>query len=546
MRLQQVRSQKWLGLWTSADGLLTDHTKKALARARTLRGEIGSLVIEHGMMPFSAMAACAQALFVGRVLHAGIIWCNIGMPRDRTHTPTAGTAVSSIEGSHLDFASAITGLNRSAGAAMIRNECGWSPPWLLVCRALCMEWYRVRNFEDTRVLKGFLIILVQKLVKRLTDWMAKNSGASDMDVARFTGSDDNSTIMTLDNPGGHDHEVDPRDLVSARRYIWAAHMIFGQKGHTMLTADQNGNKWFGPEELWTEAVNTAYTVRAYKVHKDDMYDAGFAARTGRTDGRAPMSRRNLQAGAALGLPFIVCVANRHLSWSQSIALALVRMVKSGTIMTNHKQAAINTKRRADNAKRRAKKDPGRATPAPPMSSESHRCAHRCGGDDATQGETAEHMVFKCAAVQQYIRPFLAAVRAARGMPTGIVQGLCNTDTSVAAETLAMDAFLCLVNGGLGRQRVPVGAMYHVIPSLFAMLIGVFRAHPYYAMRKYTPPFADRLAASIGGSIEPGQLVETRTAASGVAAAGGGSSRAAPSGSSGSQAEPADETVRPMD
>ena len=156
------------------------------------------------------------------------------------------------------------------------------------------------------------------------------------------------------------------------------------------------------------------------------------------------------------------------------------------------------------------------------------------------------MVFKCAAVQQYIRPFLAAVRAARGMPTGIVQGLCNTDTSVAAETLAMDAFLCLVNGGLGRQRVPVGAMYHVIPSLFAMLIGVFRAHPYYAMRKYTPPFADRLAASIGGSIEPGQLVETRTAASGEAAAGGGSSRAAPSGSSGSQAEPADETVRPMD
>ena len=92
-----------------------------------------------------------------------------------------------------------------------------------------------------------------------------------------------------------------------------------------------------------------------------------------------------------------------------------------------------------------------------------------------------------------------------------------------------------------RSNVP-----RVIPSLFAMLIGVFRAHPYYAMRKYTPPFADRLAASIGGSIEPGQLVETRTAASGDAVAGGGSSRAAPSGSSGSQAEPADETVRPMD
>ncbi len=132
------------------------------------------------------------------------------------------------------------------------------------------------------------------------------------------------------------------------------------------------------------------------------------------------------------------------------------------------------------------------------------------------------MVFKCASIQQYIRPFLEAVRGARGMPHGIVQGLCNTDTSTAAETQAMDAFLCLVNGGLGHQRVPVGAMYHVIPALFAMLIGVFRAHPYYAMRKYTPPFADRLAASLGASIEPGQHVEARTAASAEAAAGGSS------------------------
>ena len=314
----------------------------------------------------------------------------------------------------------------------------------------------------------------------------------------------------------------------------------------MLVSGQNGDKWFGPEELWAEAVNTAYTVRCWQVHKDDMHDAGYTARTGRTDGKAPMSRRNLQAGAALGLPFIVRVANRHLSWSQSIALALVRMVKSGTIMTNRRQAAINTKRRADNAKRRSRTDPDRATPAPAQSSESHRCAHGCGLDDATRGETAEHMVFKCASVQQYIRPFLEAVRGARGMPHGIVHGLCNTDSSPAAEMQAMDAFLCLVNGGLGRQRVPVGAMYHVIPALFAMLIGVFRAHPYYAMRKYTPPFADRLAASVGASIEPGQLVEVRIAASVEAAAGGGSSRAAPSGPSSSQAELADGTERSTD
>ena len=545
-RLQQVKSQKWLGILTSADGLLVDNTKKALAKGRTLRGQIGSLVIVHGMMPFSAMATCAQALFVGRVLHAGIVWCNIGMPRDRTHTPPAGTAISSIEGCHLDFACAITGLNRLAGAAMIRNEVGWSPPWLLVCRALCMEWYRVRNFEDTRVLKGFLIILVTRLVKRLSTWMLRNVEATADDIARFTGSSDNYKSMTLDNPGGDDHVVDPRDLVSARRYIWAAHMIFGRSGHTMLMAGQNGNNWFGPEELWTEAVNTAYTVCCWRVHKDDMYDAGFTARTGRMDDKAPMSRRNLQAGATLGLPFIVRVANRHLSWSQSIALALVRMVKTGTIMTNRKQAVINTKRRAGNAARRGRTDPDRATPARAQSSESHRCAHGCGLDDATRGETTEHMVFKCASVQQYIRPFLEAVRGARGMPHGIVQGLCNTDTSTAAETQAMDAFLCLVNGGLGHQRVPVGAMYHVIPALFAMLIGVFRAHPYYAMRKYTPPFADRLAASIGASIEPGQHVEVRIAASAEAAAGGSSSRAAPSESSDSQAEPADGAERTAD
>ena len=116
----------------------------------------------------------------------------------------------------------------------------------------------------------------------------------------------------------------------------------------------------------------------------------------------------------------------------------------------------------------------------------------------------------------------------------------------ADGTSWVDAFLCLVNGCLGHQRVPVGAMYHVIPALFAMLIGVFRAHPYYAMRKYTPPFADRLAASIGASIEPGQHVEVRIAASAEAAAGGGSSRAAPSESSDSQAEPADGAERTAD
>jgi hypothetical protein len=295
------------------------------------------------MMPFSVMAACAQALFVGRVLNAGIVWCNIGMPRDRTYTPTAASgAISSIEGLHLDFGCSITGLNRLAGAAMIRNETGWSPPWLHVCRALCMEWWRVRNFEDTRVLKHFLITLVQKLVKRLTNWLAMNSGATDNEVACFTGSVASSSYMTLDNPGGENHVVDPRGLVSARRYIWAAHMIFGQTGHHMLTAPQNGDLWYGPKEGWTEAVNLAYQVRCRNVHQTGMQDAGFTVRAGRADDRAPMSRRNLEAGATLGLPFVVRVANRHLVWSQSIALALIRMVKCGTIMANHKQAAINT------------------------------------------------------------------------------------------------------------------------------------------------------------------------------------------------------------
>ena len=527
-RLQQVHAQKWLGIITSANGLLIDQTEAALARGRTLRGLLGSQVISSGMMPFSVMAACAQALFVGRVLNAGIVWCNIGMPRDRTYTPTvASGAISSIEGLHLDFGCSITGLNRLAGAAMIRNETGWSPPWLHVCRALCMEWWRVRNFEDTRVLKHFLITLVKRLVKRLTDWLAMNSGATDNEVACFTGSVANQMNMTLANPGGENHVVDPRDLVSARRYIWAAHMIFGQTGHHMLTAQQNGDLWYGPKENWTEAVNLAYQVRCRNVHKTDMQDAGFTARNGRADDRAPMSRRNLEAGATLGLPFIVRVANRHLVWSQSIALALVRMVKCGTIMTNHKQAAINTNRRAQTAGRQARRE-GSDSAAPASSarsSDSHRCAHKCGHDDETLGETTEHMIFKCRSVQQYIQPFLSAVQGARGMPRSIVQGLCNADTSVEAETRAMDAFLCLVNGGRSGQGVPTAALCHVIPTLFAMLIGIFRAHPYYASRKYHPPLADRMAARLGVSLDLAQPTGSCAPASAPTSAGGGGSSA---------------------
>jgi hypothetical protein len=266
------------------------------------------------------------------------------------------------------------------------------------------------------------------------------------------------------------------------------------------------------------------------VYKTDMQDAGFTARNGRADDRAPMSRRNLEAGATLGLPFIVRVANRHLVWSQSIALALVRMVKCGTIMTNHKQAAINTNRRALTAGRQARREgSGSAAPASSArSSDSHRCAHKCGHDDETLGETTEHMIFKCKGVQQYIQPFLTAVQGARGMPRGIVQGLCNTDTSVEAETRAMDAFLCLVNGGRSGQGVPTAALCHVIPTLFAMLIGIFRAHPYYASRKYHPPIADRMAARLGMSLDLAQPTGSCAPASAPTSAGGGSSSAGPS------------------
>ena len=525
LRLQQVHSQKWLGIWMSSNGMLIDQIQAALARGRTLRGRLGSLVVISGMMPFSAMAACAQALFVGRVLHGGIVWCCIGMPRDRMYTPRP-TAVSSIDGCHLDFACALTGLNRSAGAAMLLNETGWSPPWLHVCRAMCMEWWRVRNFEDTRVLKHFLITLVGKLVVRLNTWLLCNTDATDKEVACFTGSEANSSSMVLDNPGGEDHVVDPRDLVSARRYIWAAHMIFGRTGHRMLTAAHNGDLWYGPKDGWIEAVNLAYQARCRKVHKADMYDAGFATRTGREDGRAPMSRRNLNAGATLGLPFIVRVANRHLAWSQSIALALVRMVKCGTIMTNHKQAVINSERRAQNAERRARKEPETEVHvAAAQCCDSHRCAHRCGQDDETLGETAEHMIFKCGSMQHFTQPFLSAVQGARGMPRSIVQGLCDTDTSVPAETRAMDAFLCLVNGGRAREGVPAAALCRVIPTLFAMLIGIFRAHPYYAARKYNPPFADRLAMRYGVSLELAQPTEARAPVTAPVSEAGGSSSA---------------------
>ena len=89
-------------------------------------------------------------------------------------------------------------------------------------------------------------------------------------------------------------------------------------------------------------------------------------------------------------------------------------------------------------------------------------------------------------------------------------------------------YLSLVNGGPPRQGVPAAALCHVIPTLFAMLIGIFRAHPYYASRKYHPPFADRMAARLGVSLELAQPTGSCAPASVPTSADGGSSSAGPS------------------
>jgi len=89
-------------------------------------------------------------------------------------------------------------------------------------------------------------------------------------------------------------------------------------------------------------------------------------------------------------------------------------------------------------------------------------------------------------------------------------------------------YLSLVNGGPPRQGVPAAALCHVIPTLFAMLIGIFRAHPYYASRKYHPPFADRMAARLGVPLELAQPTGSCAPASVPTSADGGSSSAGPS------------------
>ena len=89
-------------------------------------------------------------------------------------------------------------------------------------------------------------------------------------------------------------------------------------------------------------------------------------------------------------------------------------------------------------------------------------------------------------------------------------------------------YLSLVNGGPPRQGVPAAALCHVIPALFAMLIGIFRAHPYYASRKYHPPFADRMAARLGVPLELAQPTGSCAPASVPTSADGGSSSAGPS------------------
>jgi hypothetical protein len=120
-------------------------------------------------------------------------------------------------------------------------------------------------------------------------------------------------------------------------------------------------------------------------------------------------------------------------WSQSIALALVRMVKCGTIMTNHKQAAINTNRRAQTAGRRARRE-GSDSAAPASSArsrDSHRCAHKCVQDDETLDETTEHMIFKCKGVQRPLdsrrsgRLHEAEDRSAEGRPARCCNSACS-------------------------------------------------------------------------------------------------------------------------